>query len=300
VLTAGLGTRLRPLTDVRAKPAIPVAGVPMIRRILAWAARHGITDAVLNLHHQPQTLTAVVGDGRDLGVRVRYSWEQPAILGSAGGPKLALPVVGAETFFLINGDTLTDMDLAAMADAHRASGALVTLALVPNRAFTRYGGVRVAADGSVTGFAARGPAAEGSAHFIGVQLVHASVFASLPAGTAIHSIGGVYDDLIREQPGSVRAFLGDWPFFDVGTPADYLRTAAAFATSGVDAGRNARIDPSARVVASVLWDDVEVGAGAALEQCIVTDGVCVPAGATYARSILMTNDGAIIASAIGD
>ena len=85
VLTAGLGTRLRPLTDVRAKPAIPVAGEPMIRRIISWLARHGVTDLVLNLHYRPETLTAVVGDGADLAVRVRYSWE-PRILGSAGGP----------------------------------------------------------------------------------------------------------------------------------------------------------------------------------------------------------------------
>src|SRR3979490_3361045 len=86
LLTAGLGTRLRPLTDVRAKPAIPVAGEPMVRRIIRWLASYGIDDFVLNLHHRPETLTAAVGDGSDLRVRVRYSWEQPRILGSAGGP----------------------------------------------------------------------------------------------------------------------------------------------------------------------------------------------------------------------
>src|SRR2546425_11132850 len=79
VLTAGLGTRLRPLTDVRAKPAIPVAGEPLVRRIIAWLAANGVTDLVLNLHHLPATLTAQVGDGSDLSARVRYSWEQPAI-----------------------------------------------------------------------------------------------------------------------------------------------------------------------------------------------------------------------------
>src|SRR5450759_5358596 len=91
VLTACFGTRLRPLTDVRAKPAMPVAGEPMIRRIVSWLASHGIVDVVLNLHHRPETLTAVIGDGSDLGVRARYSWEQPRVLGSAGGPRLALP-----------------------------------------------------------------------------------------------------------------------------------------------------------------------------------------------------------------
>src|SRR5579863_10125505 len=97
VLTAGLGTRLRPLTTVRAKPAIPVAGVPLIRRIVAWLASQRVTHLVLNLHHLPETLTRVVGDGGDLGVRVRYSWEQPRVLGSAGGPRLALPIVGRST-----------------------------------------------------------------------------------------------------------------------------------------------------------------------------------------------------------
>src|SRR6266705_2339360 len=97
VLTAGLGTRLRPLTNVRAKPAIPVAGEPMICRIIAWLASRGGTDLVLNLHHRPDTIAAVVGDGADLGARVRYSWEQPVVLGSAGGPRQALPIVGAET-----------------------------------------------------------------------------------------------------------------------------------------------------------------------------------------------------------
>ena len=76
----------------------------------------------VNLHHLPATLTAVVGDGSDLGARVRYSWEQPRVLGSAGGPRQALRIIGADTFLIVNGDTLTDFDLAALADAHRRVG----------------------------------------------------------------------------------------------------------------------------------------------------------------------------------
>src|SRR5437867_2464613 len=154
ILTAGLGTRLRPLTEVRAKPAIPVAGEPMIRRIIGWLAQNGVTSIVLNLHHLPETLTAVVGDGSDLGARVRYSWEQPLVLGSAGGPRLALPILGADTFLLVNGDTLTDVDLHALDAAHAGSDALVTLALVPNREPHRYGGVRLDGDRNVVGFVA--------------------------------------------------------------------------------------------------------------------------------------------------
>jgi NDP-sugar pyrophosphorylase family protein len=295
ILTAGLGTRLRPLTDVRAKPAIPVAGEPMIRRIIGWLGSCGVTDLVLNLHHLPETLTAVVGDGSDLGARVRYSWEQPRVLGSAGGPRLALPLVGADTFFIVNGDTLTDVDPVALSGAHAASGALVTLALVPNREFDRYGGVILDAEHRVTGFARRGPSAKESYHYIGVQLAHASAFASLEAGAAASSIGGVYDTLMSARPGAVRGFVCNAEFWDVGTTDDYRRTSRAFAQregrTGSTIGRRSRIHPSARIVDSILWDDVEVGANAVIVECIVTDGTRIPAGAKHSRVVLTQSAG---------
>lgn len=294
VLTAGLGTRLRPLTNVRAKPAIPVAGEPIIRRIAAWLVSQGVDDLVLNLHHRPETLTAVLGDGRDLGARVRYSWELPRILGSAGGPRLARAIVGADAFFIVNGDTLTDVDLVRLADAHAASGALVTLALVPNREFLRYGGVELDADGGVTGFVRRGPSAAGSSHYIGVQAVAGRVFDGIQPGEAASSIGGVYDALIASQPDSVRGVVSGAAFHDVGTPADYWRTSNAFAaadgSTGPRVGRGTRIDASARVTQSILWDDVDVGADVVLDECIVTDRVRVPAGASHRRAILVRGE----------
>ena len=96
----------------------------------------------LPLHHHPSSIASCVGDGSDLGARVRYSWEQP-VLGSAGGPRHALPLLvdpgpGAErrppsagTFLLVNGDTLTDVDISALLDHHNRSNALVTMALIP-------------------------------------------------------------------------------------------------------------------------------------------------------------------------
>jgi NDP-sugar pyrophosphorylase family protein len=148
----------------------------------------------------------------------------------------------------------------------------------------------------VTGFAARGPSARGSWHFVGVQAVEASVFAALPVGVPRNSIGGVYDDLVQARPGSIRAFRSDVRFWDVGTPADYWRTSRAFSArsnsaDGVTAGRGVVIDPSARIRDSILWDAVEVGADALLEECIVTDGARVPAGARYRRAIVMRSDG---------
>jgi NDP-sugar pyrophosphorylase family protein len=287
LLTAGLGTRLRPLTLVRAKPAIPVADEPLIRRIIRWVVANGVVNLTLNLHHLPETITQVVGDGSDLKAVVRYSWEQPTVLGSAGGPRQALDIIGADTFFLINGDTLTDLDLGALADAHTSSGALVTLALVPNVEPLRYGGVRLAEDGRVLGFAARGPAATGSFHFIGAQLAHRSVFSELPAGQPAHSIGGCYDALLARVPGSIRGFVTSANFWDIGTVADYWRTSSAWSQHGERATLNSHISSSAIVRRSIIWDAVTIGKEAVLEDCIVTDGVDVAAGAQYQRKILM-------------
>lgn len=269
VLAAGLGTRLHPLTLARAKPAIPVAGQPMIRRIARWLAGHGVTDLVVNLHHLPATITTVLGDGSDLATTVRYSWEQPRVLGSAGCARQALSILGSETFFIVNGDTLTDLDLALLARAHQQSAALVTLALVPNRHPERYGGVRLDDAGRVTGFRPRGASA-GTFHFIGVQMASAEVFRALPPGVPINSIGGVYDELIVARPGAIRGIVCDAQFWDVGTPWDYWTTARAFGSSG-----------------SILWDNVTIGAGATLDECIVTDGVTVPAGASFRRTVLV-------------
>ena|SRR5688572_11823510 len=115
VLTAGLGTRLKPLSYVRAKGALPLSGEPLARRILRGLRGAGVTDAVLNLHHLPHTLTRAIGDGSDIGMRVRYSWETP-VLGSAGGPRRALPLLGT------NGQPVVGEELV---DAHPDLGAVV-------------------------------------------------------------------------------------------------------------------------------------------------------------------------------
>jgi NDP-sugar pyrophosphorylase family protein len=289
ILAAGLGTRLQPLTYARAKPAIPVAGEPMICRIVRWLASHRVTEVVVNLHSMPETISGIVGDGSHLGVRVRYSWEQPHILGSAGGVRQALPILGAETFFIVNGDTLSGVDLGALASAHRRSGARVTLAVTPHPDPRRYGGMRIDGQSRATGFVRRG-SGEASMHVVGVQIAHAEAFASIPAGAVVNSVGGLYDELIQKDFGSVAAHVTDAAFWDVGTPADYWQTSIAFARAenrpGTMVGHNVRVSPDARVSGSILWDDVEVTAGTVLDECIVADGVHVPEG-VYRRQILV-------------
>ena len=261
----------------------------MIRRIVTWLTRQGVRDLVLNLHHLPASLTTIVGDGGDLDARVRYSWEQPVLLGSAGGPRRALPIIGSDTFFIVNGDTLTDLDVSGLASAHKASGALVTLALVPNREPHKYGGILTAADGRVTGFPARGAGAEGSWHFIGVQVAHANAFASVLDGQAVNSIGDAYTRLLESKPGSIHGHACDAAFQDIGTVSDYWTT--SFALLGgrppeLAYGKRIHIGTGAHVTQSILWDDVEVGAEAVVDECIVTDGVQVPPGSVHRRSVL--------------
>jgi mannose-1-phosphate guanylyltransferase len=291
VLTAGLGTRLRPLTLVRAKPAVPIAGEPLVRRIIRWLRAAGVSDLVLNLHHLPETIASVIGDGSDMDVRVRYSWEQPAVLGTAGGPRRALPLLGSGTFLIVNGDTLTDVDVPALVASHQASNALVTLALVPNDQPQKYGGVVLDAESRVTGFVRPGaPAAgsrlraAGSYHFVGVQAVEPAAFDAVADNTPVNSVGDVYDRLIAQRAGAIRGFVTRATFWDVGTIADYWSTSAAL--GGPAPGKNVRVDPTARVETSILWDDVEIGARASLEECIVTDGAVVPEGAHYRRAVL--------------
>ncbi len=290
LLTAGLGSRLRPLSSIRAKPAMPVAGEALVRRVLRWLAASGVTDVVLNLHHRPETVCAEVGDGSDLGLRARYSWEDP-VLGSAGGPRHALPLIDADRFLIVNGDTLTDLDPAVLTADHCASGALVTMAVVPNLEPERYGGVLMEADGEVRGFVGRG-SAKPSWHFVGVQVAEREAFAHLPDLEPAESVGMAYPALIRERAGSVRAVDVGASFADIGTPTDYLATSLAFAGPEATAplslpsplaGARTVIAPSARVVRTILWDDVEVGENASLTECVIADGVRVPPGVRWAR-----------------
>ena len=283
VLAAGLGRRLDPITRVVAKPAVPLAGRTLIERVLDGLANQGITDVVLNLHHLPETVTAVVGDGAQHGLRVRYSWESP-VLGSAGGPRHALPLLDADEFFIVNGDTLCNVDLTALAKAHRASGADVTLAVAPNPAPDRYNALEVDEAGCVVGVVPKGSGRKGW-HFVGTQIARASVFDALPDNVPAESVHGLYQGLLGHK-GGIRVFHVSTPFIDVGTPADYLSSAIDLAGGRSAIDPDARVDASARVTRSIVWPGATVGAGAVLDDCIVTN-VTVPPGFAARRSVLM-------------
>ncbi|HEX4912997.1 MAG TPA: sugar phosphate nucleotidyltransferase [Vicinamibacterales bacterium] len=337
VLTAGLATRLQPLSSVRAKAALPVAGRPLIARILQWLHDAGVRRAVLNLHHRPDSITTVVGDGTQFDMAVRYSWERE-VLGSAGGPARAIPLLESDRFLIVNGDTLTDVDLHALCAQHVDTNALVTMAVVD--ADPRYNAIVADAAGIVTAFASREPATREPAnrqpanhqpanrepanrqpenpepenrepenptfgtlgtsgtpgtalrrfHFIGVQVVNASVFAGVSPDHKAETVHGIYPGLIASRPGAVRIFHTTREFHDIGSPRDYLHTASTFAEREgrpLDRGVDVAIAADAALSNTILWDRVTVGAGARLTNCVVADDVHVPEGAAYENCSLV-------------
>ena len=269
-----------------------------MRRILRYARSQGVRSAVLNLHYLPETITTHVGDGADLGIHVRYSFESP-VLGSAGGPRKALALLPDDDFFIINGDTLTNVDLGAMAEHHRETGALVTIAVVPNEWPERYGGLVVDSLGRFHSVVPRGSSVR-SYHVVGVQVAHPSAFAHLPLDEPAESISGVYRSLVAKDLGTVRAFLCQADFWDVGTPGDYLDASRSIGEREGRAfphmGAGALVDPTARLHDTILWDDVEVGAGAALDRCIVADGVQIPAGVSFQNCVIIQREGELVVS----
>ncbi|HKX12265.1 MAG TPA: NDP-sugar synthase [bacterium] len=129
VLAAGLGTRLRPLTLRIPKPALPLGGVPILFFNLILLKNAGIRRVTINLHHRPEVIRNLLGNGRHWGLDLRYSYE-PKILGTAGGIAQALDGMKKEATFILNGDILMDLDLKAMAAEHFRTAAKATLACV--------------------------------------------------------------------------------------------------------------------------------------------------------------------------
>ena len=277
---------------------MPVAGQPLVQRILRWLASAGVADAVLNLHHLPETITGVVGNGPGDGLRVRYSWEMP-VLGSAGGPRHALSLLGSSGFLIVNGDTLTNVDVAALVADHTRSGALVTMAVIPNTDPDKYSGLAVDATGTFTGVVSRG-SRQSSYHFVGVQVAEAEAFATLPDNRPFESVRQLYPTLVAARPGSVRTFVSTAEFFDIGTPADYLNTSLAFAARELPGSRipldsaRGKPDPGSRLQDCVVWDDVEVDDDARLRRCILTDGVRVPARSSWENMTIRVAHGELM------
>src|SRR5690242_8674811 len=131
ILAAGYGERLWPLTEDRTKPAIPILGKPLVGYVAEYLARFGVDDIIVNLHHRPESVRKALGDGSKFGVKLQYV-EEPEILGTSGALDNAKSFFLEDTFVVINGKIITDIDLTAALDTHRKSSAIATLVLLRN------------------------------------------------------------------------------------------------------------------------------------------------------------------------
>jgi NDP-sugar pyrophosphorylase family protein len=317
VLAAGLGERMRPLTLVRAKPVLPVLDRPLLHWTLERLARAGIRDVVVNLHHLPSTVRRAVRDGSDFGLRVRYSYE-PQILGTGGGPHRARRFFGTGPVLIVNGDVLFDFDLRALLRSHRESRAVATLALQPNPDSRRYTAVRMSRGQWITSFGGRPREGAGRAWlFTGVQVIDPAILGRLAPGPS-SSVTDLYIPILAER-GRIRGVSVPGVWYDFGNPDLYLASHQALLASGFRGVRSARrlvhrdarvaadavvdrsivgpgcvIGDGARVVGSVLWDRVRVGARASVTGCILATGTRVPVGGECRSAILVrTRDRAI-------
>lgn len=310
VLCAGLGTRLRPLTDRAPKPAVPVCGLPLVRFSLALLAGAGVRRAVVNVHHLPAAMSRAAGDAaRALGIALAVS-KEPVIAGTGGALREARSLLaGADAIFLLNGDVLFDVDLPAALAAHRASGALATMVLLPMPAGGRYAAVEVDASGAVRRIAgAFGPGGDGLVprHFSGVHVLSPALLERVPAEPfAVDVNRHVYPPLMAS--GAVRGMVVDGYWNDLGTPARYLEAnrdlllgrvpLARFPGAeplvgtreiarGVRGAESASIHPAARLVAPVfVGAGCTVPAGAIVEDAILWEGTALAAGEKVAHAI---------------
>jgi mannose-1-phosphate guanylyltransferase len=145
VLAAGLGTRLRPLTNEITKPMVPVLDRPVMAHILDLLEHHGFSDVIANLHYFPESIKQYFGE------RLSYRFE-PELLGTAGGVRGCADFFGDDSFVVISGDALTDIDLSAFAARHREAGGIATLAVKKVSDTREYGVVLHDRDGRITGF----------------------------------------------------------------------------------------------------------------------------------------------------
>jgi mannose-1-phosphate guanylyltransferase len=303
VLGAGLGTRLRPLTDDRPKPLVPIVHKPLITFAFDHLHAFGVRRFVVNTHHRPEAYGTLLGENNARaeyrGCEVVFRHE-PELLDTGGGIGNIRDLVGNGPFLVHNGDVLADLPLARLVEAHRASGHIATLGL---RSFG--GPCQVQCDlerGVVTDIRrSLGGRSEPAFLFTGIYVLSPEIFAHLPA-ERIFSIVTVFLDLIRRGANVGGVVLDDGLWFDLGTRAAYLEAhdlflrrnhklsysldrpwpvaidpAASIARDATLGGANAigagvEIGEGARLANCVIWENARIASGARLEGCIVRDG----------------------------
>jgi NDP-sugar pyrophosphorylase family protein len=291
ILSAGYGTRLWPLTEDRTKPAIPILGKPLVGYVAEYLARYGWRDILVNLHHRPDSVRKALGDGSQFGVKLQYI-DEPVILGTSGALDNARSYFDSETFLVINGKLICDLDLDAALARHRESQAIATLVLLPNTKYERFTVVE-SANGFLKGFAGMpGPPSaslEPPLMFTGIQILEPRIFEYIPRGVFSHTTTDVYPRAILQgERVAVHVASGTW--YELSTLQRYLDISLALLAARnekVTVGARCAVDAAAEVSDAVLWDDVVVEAGAQVRRAVLADGVCIRSGEVIENAIVV-------------
>jgi mannose-1-phosphate guanylyltransferase len=291
VLVGGFGTRLRPLTLRAPKQMLPVGSMTMLERVVAKLGDHGVDEVVLSLGYQPDAFTSEFPDGLCSGVRLVYAVE-PEPLDTAGAIAFAARVAGLdERVLAVNGDVLTDLDVAELWHRHEQLGGEATIALTPVDDPSRYGVVPIDADGRVEAFIEKPDPGTAPSNWInaGTYVLEPSVLGSIPTDRKVSIERETFPSIVER--GQLFAVQSDAYWIDAGTPAAYLQAnldlldgvRGAF-EPGIDA--TARIDPDAKVSRSMVGPGAVVAAGTEVVDSVVMAGARIAGGSRVERSVI--------------
>jgi NDP-sugar pyrophosphorylase family protein len=294
ILAAGFGERLWPLTADRTKPALPVLGKPLVGYVAEYLARFGITDVIVNLHHEPDSVRHALGDGRKFGVHLEYVHE-PKILGTSGALDNARSLLDSDTFVVINGKLVTDLDLSAALQHHREQNALATLVLKPNTARERFSIVETQ-DGLVTRFAGMPSPAEPDEEpplmFTGIHIMEPRIFDYIPHGVFSDTVVDAYPPAMAKGERIV-AHIADGIWHELSTLQRYLEISLTLLHEErrqFYAGACPGIGTNAVVRDSILWDNVFIGPDAKVNRAVLGDNVRIPAGEIVEDAVVVRAD----------
>jgi NDP-sugar pyrophosphorylase family protein len=288
VLGAGLGTRLRPLTEVRPKPLIPVCNRPLIEYAFDHLLGIGIERFVVNTHWLPEVYPQLFPGAQYRGKPVAFRHE-PQILETAGGIKNVEDLLGGEPFFVYNGDILTDLPLGPALQAHGEGGNEVTLVLRSSG-----GPLQVSlGDNRVVdiGGKLQSPVAP-SYLFTGVYIVQPAFLRRIPPGEKI-SVIPIFLQMIREGAKLCGVVIDQGHWWDLGSREQYLAVHQHYAAQGPWIDPTAQIAPSAVITgASAIGAGVQIGEGARIHDSLLWPGAQIAAGAELRRCIVTGRQGA--------
>jgi NDP-sugar pyrophosphorylase family protein len=293
ILAAGLGTRLQPLTSLRAKPALPIRGVPIIGYALAWLRANGVREVVINLHHLPDSVREAVELWRPTDLGVGYSYE-PERLETGGGIRRVVEFLReSDPAIVIAGDMLFDLDLGAEIERHRQLRRRATLLLREDPRSALFGSIGIDGEGAVRRIATRfdlgGEVASGL--YTSINLFSPEAFASMPKRERFNHLD---DWLAPELRRGARDIVGSlvapeasvWE--PVGTLAEYLEANLAPPPLPYwpgDAPARERGVVFRESDAVVIGVDAELPERAVLRKTVVWDGERVPADTRADRGI---------------